>query len=251
MGAWSKIAAATAGCLCVLAAVGAARAAEIVVVSAGAVKEVMDVLVPQFAQASGHKVTISFQSTAAVVTKMKDGASADLVFCPAEAMDDIIKAGRIAGGRTDFIRSGTGVAVRAGASKPDISTPAAFKAALLAAKSLAYSKGPSGQYFASVLDRLGVAEQMKSKSILIDGGPVGAVVARGDAEIGVQQIAELLPVAGIAFVGPLPADLQKMIVYSAGISTNAKQAEAAKALVTFLSSAPAAAVMKAKGMEPG
>ena len=200
MRTWSTIvAAATAGCM--LTAASAASAADIVVVSAGAVKEVLDALIPQFERASGHKVTISFQSTAAVIAKMKDGASADLVFAPAEAVDEIIKAGKITGTRSDFIKSGTGVAVKAGAPKPDIGTPAAFKSTLLAAKSLAYSRGPSGQYFASVLERLGIAEQMKPKSVLIDGGPVGVIVAKGDAEIGVQQIAELLPVPGITYRG--------------------------------------------------
>ena len=150
------------------------------------------------------------------------------------------------------MRSGAGVAVRAGARKPDIATPDAFKNALLAAKTVGYSQGPSGVHFMTVLARLGIADQIKAKGVVPPlGQRVGTLIAKGEAEIGVQQITELLLIPGIDFVGPLPKELQANIVYATATPSNAKERQAAAALVKFLSSEPALPVIKKMGLEPG
>ena len=168
------------------------------------------------------------------------------------ALDELIKQDKVvAGSRVDLAQSSIGMAVRAGAPKPDISTVEAFKRTLLEAKSIAYSASASGYYLANELfPRLGIAEQIKDKVKRIESIRVGTVVARGDAEIGFQQISELLPIPGIDFVGPLPPELQRVTVFSAGIATNAREPEAAKALIKFLSSPSALAAIAKSGLEP-
>jgi molybdate transport system substrate-binding protein len=249
----SKITVCTAAaCLSAVIAGGAALAAEITVVStAGPMPEVMGALVPMFEHASGHKVTIKFQGAPQTLTQLKDGASIDLVIAGDDVIGDLVKNGNAAGGSSKIMLSRVGVAVRAGAPKPDIGSADAFKAALTAAKSVAYSQGASGQHFATVVARLGLVDTLKPKTIIVQGKPVGAAVAAGEAEIGVQQVAELLPVPGIDFIGPLPGDLQKIIVYAAAVPAKAKEPEAAAALIKFLSSDAAIAVIKQKGMTPG
>jgi molybdate transport system substrate-binding protein len=254
MSTGSKITAwATAGCLCVLVAGSAAIAGEISVVStAGPMPEVMGALVPMFEKASGHKVTIKFQGAPQTISQLKEGAGIDLLIADEDVIGDLVKDGRIAaGGNSRVMLSRVGVAVRAGAPKPNIGSADALKAALIAAKSVAYSQGASGQHFVTVIQRLGLADTLKPKTIIVQGKPVGAAVAAGEAEIGVQQVAELMPVPGIDLVGPLPGDLQKIIVYAAGVPAKAKDPEAAKALVKFLSSEAAVSVIKQKGMDPG
>jgi molybdate transport system substrate-binding protein len=157
-----------------------------------------------------------------------------------------------AGSRVDLARSAIGIAVRQGAPKPDIGSAAALRQALLSARAISYSKtGISGVYFPTVLERLGIAAQVASKVLIPPTGvPVGEVVANGDAEIGVQQISELLPVPGIEIVGPLPPELQKLTVFSAGLFTGASEPQVAKALVALLTSAAARPVYHRKGMEP-
>jgi molybdate transport system substrate-binding protein len=248
MKAWSKIATlAAAGC--VLAAV-TVQAAEITVVSSGGpLPEVMGTLVPMFEKASGHKVKISFKGQPAIAADIKQGG-VDLVVTNTEVVDELAKGGDIvANGKTLLMISKVGVAVRAGAAMPDISTADKLKAALLAAKTVGYSQGASGQHFLAVIDKLGITDAVKAKAVIAQGQPVGAVIAKGDAEIGVQQVAELLPVSGIDFVGEMPGDLQKQIPYSAGIPANAKDPETARALVAFLRSASALAVLGRKGMD--
>jgi molybdate transport system substrate-binding protein len=215
------------------------------------VKTLLLELMPQFERTGATAPTITWGSAASLVKELAGGARCDLAILTAEAIDDLIKQGIVAGSRVDLARSGIGIAVRKGASKPDIGTPDALKAALLAAKSVAHSKtGMSGIYFPSVLARLGIADEMRSKIVLPDPGtPVGDVIARGDAELGVQQISELLPVAGIEIVGPLPAALQKITTFSGGILTKALEPDAAKALVTFVV-AQAGPLLKPKGLEP-
>jgi molybdate transport system substrate-binding protein len=246
-----KIAGLTA-CLGTLLIGGATSAAEINVIASTAMREVLEELIPLFERASGHKVTVSFQSGAVLPAKIKEGAQADLVVTTPETIDDLVKAAKVlANSRVDFVRSGAGVAVRAGAPKPEIGTPDAFRTALLAAKSVGYSQGPSGVHFLAVLARLGIADQVKAKGVVPPlGQRVGALVARGEAEIGVQQITELLQIPGIEFVGPLPKELQANIVYSTATPTTAKQRDAAAALVKFLSSAPALPIIKKVGLEP-
>jgi molybdate transport system substrate-binding protein len=250
---WSKIAAvAAAGCLSAMAAGTAASAAEIVVTSSTAMREAVEELAAMFERASGNKVTMTFQSGVETSAKIEQGAVADLVVTTPEAIDELVKEGKVvAGSRVNFVQSGVGVAVRTGAPKPDISTPAAFKNAMLAAKSIGISKGPSGVYLMSIMARLGIADQVKAKAVTPElGQRVGNLIARGEAEIGVQQITELLPIAGIDFLGPLPNELQTKIGYATARPITAKQPEAAAALVKFLSSGSALPVMKKMGLEP-
>jgi len=184
------------------------------------------------------------------------GEPMDVLVFPAPGLDDLVKHGTIvADSKVVLARSGMGVAVRAGAPKPDISTPEAFKRALLAAKSIVYTDpalgSPSGVHFAKVLERLGIAEEMNAKSKLHDGTSFNAeLVAKGEIEIAIQQITEILPVRGAELVGPLPGDLQLTTVFATGIGTAAKEQAAAKEFIQFLVSPAAAVVIKAKGMEP-
>jgi molybdate transport system substrate-binding protein len=237
-------------CLSALFA-GAAAAAEITVLSTpGPMPDVMGTLVPMFERASGHKVHISFKSGPDIAAQLKAGTPADLVIGGDEIFDDLIKDGLVGKDLAPLMISKVGVAVKAGAPKPDVSTPDKFKAALLAAKTVGYSRGASGQHFLTVIQRLGIADAVKAKAVIAQGEPVGAVIAKGQAEIGVQQVAELLPVPGIDFLGPLPGDLQKKIPYAAAITTKAKDAATAKALIAFLHSEAALDVLKKKGMDP-
>ena len=215
-------------------------------------KTVMLDLAPAFERTSGTKLTITWGSAAGLVKELEAGAAADLVILTAEAIDDLIKRGKVvAGSRVDLARSGIGIAVRKGANKPDIGSPDALKQTLLAARSVAHSKtGMSGIYFPTVLARLGITDAMQSKIVMPEPGtPVGDVVAKGGAEIGVQQISELLPVAGVDVVGPLPTSLQKITTFSAGIPSAAKEPDAAKALVTFVAK-EARPLLGPKGLEP-
>jgi|EndMetStandDraft_8_1072994.scaffolds.fasta_scaffold115439_2 molybdate transport system substrate-binding protein len=248
---WSKTAA-VAGCLGVVLAASTLNAAEVNVIASTAMREVLEELVPMFERASGHKVAVSFQSGAVLPVKIKEGAQADLVVTTPETIDDLVKAGKVvADTRADFVRSGAGVAVRSGAPKPDISTPEALKAALLSAKSVGYSQGPSGVHFMATMARLGIADQIKAKGVVPPlGQRVGALIAKGDAEIGVQQVTELLLIPGIDFVGPLPKELQANIIYATATPSTAKEKEAAAALVKFISSEPALPVIRKLGLEP-
>lgn len=249
---WSK-SVAVAGSLGAMLVGSAVSAAEIAVVASTAMREVMEELVPMFERASGHKVAISFLSGAVLPVKMKEGVQADVVVTTPATIDDLVAAGKVvANTRVDFVRSGAGVAVRAGAPKPDVSTPAAFKDALLAAKSVGYSQGPSGVHFMSVLTKLGIAEPIKAKGVVPPlGSRVGVLIAKGEAEIGVQQITELLQIPGIDFVGPLPQELQANIIYATATPTSVREKAAAAELVKFLSSEPALPVIKKVGLEPG
>lgn len=217
------------------------------------VKAVVLDLIPDFQRAAGTQLDIAWASTNMLMDEIRAGTSGDLAILTDQAIDELIRQGKVvAGSRVDLARSAIGIGVRKGAAKPDIGSPEAVKQALLAARSISYSKtGISGVYFPTVLARLGIAEAVKSKIVIPPAGvPVGEVVARGDADIGVQQISELLPVPGIEIVGPLPAGLQKMTVFSAGIFVGAKEPQIAKALVTMLTSAAAKPLYVRKGMEP-
>jgi molybdate transport system substrate-binding protein len=215
-------------------------------------KSVMVELAPEFERSTGGKVVITWGSAKALLEELEAGAGGDLAILTAEAIDGLIAGGKVvAGSRVDLARSGIGIAVRKGAGKPDIASPEALKRALLAARSIAHSKaGMSGIYFPTVLARLGIAEETKGKIVMPDPGtPVGELVARGDAEIGVQQISELLPVAGIEIVGPLPPSLQKVTTFTAGVLAAAKEPEAAAALLQFLA-ARSPALLASKGLDP-
>ena len=251
MKAWRKLAPlAAAACLSVLIAGAAETAGEITVVaSGGPLPDVMGTLAPMFEKANGHKVNLSTKAGQAIVDDVKQGV-ADVVITNTEVVDELAKSGEVtAGGATLLMISKIGVAVKAGAPKPDIRTADTLKAALLRAKTVGYSQGTSGQHFLTVIQKLGIADAIKAKAVVVQGRPVGAAIASGEAEIGVQQIAELRPVAGVDVIGELPSDLQKRIPYSAGISAKAKDAATARALVSFLRSEPAKAVLKQKGMD--
>ena len=230
-----------------------ARSDEIKVMASGAVKETYLELVPQFEKASGHRVVTIWPGTADMMKRLKGGESVDLVIIGTNSLDELIKLGKIEpGGRVDFARSGVGVAVRAGARKPDISSGDAVKLALLSASSIGYSSGPSGVYLDSLFQRMGITDQLKSKlKRPPSGASVGEMVARGEVEIGFQQVSELIHVSGIDFLGPLPPDIQQITIFSSGIHTSATKPDAAKALAKFLTSPSAAMVIKKNGMEPG
>jgi molybdate transport system substrate-binding protein len=249
MNAWSRVVAVTiAGSLSALVSGTAASAGEITVVaSAGPLPDVMGTLVPMFEKATGNKVKISFKGGPAIAADIKQGA-VDLVVTNTEVVDKLAAAGDVAG-ETLLMISKVGVAVKTGAPKPDISTPDKLKAALLAAKTVGYSQGASGQHFLTVVEKLGIADAVKGKAVIAQGRPVGAAIASGEAEIGVQQVAELRPVAGTEVIGEMPADLQKQIPYSAAIVAKGKDAQTARALVSFLRSEAALEVLKRKGMD--
>jgi molybdate transport system substrate-binding protein len=241
---------ATTVCLGALVAAGGAMAREITVVStAGPMPVVMGALIPIFERASGNRVVMKFEDVPQIYYELREGASIDLVIADEDVIGDLVKRGDIAD-NFKIMLSRVDIAVRAGAPKPDIGTADALKAALIAAKSVAYSQDASGRHFVSMISRLKLANTLPPKSIIVEDKPVAAAVAAGEAEIGVQQIAELLSVPGIDIVGPLPSDMQKIIVYVAGVPTEAPDSEAVKALLRFLTSAAAVSVLKQKGMDP-
>jgi molybdate transport system substrate-binding protein len=221
----------------------------IAVMASAAFKEAYLELVPEFERASGHSVSSLWVPSVQMMARLKGGEQVDLVILSAAALDELIQAGIIAE-RVDLARSGVGVAVKAGAPKPDISSGEAVKHAVLAAKSIAYSTGPSGIYLANLFQRMGIADQIRSKLRQVQGEPAGAVAARGDAEIAFQQVSELLPVPGLELVGPLPPDIQQITVFSAGLHARARSPDAARALIKFLTAPAAAPVIRRKGMEP-
>ena len=231
---------------------GMAGAAEISVLSTQAPQEAYLELVAQFEKATGHKVRTDFTGTVNVQKRLAAGESFDLIIMAAPAIDEQIKLGRaLAGSRVDFAKSGTGVAVRKGAPRPDIGSVEALRRTLLSARSIGYSTGPSGVYMLGVFERLGVADQVKGKLKQTPSGVfVGTLIASGEVEIGFQQISELVHFPGIDYVGPLPGDLQRMTVFSAGVHSGAKQADAARDLVKFLTAPGAAAVIRKHGLEP-
>jgi molybdate transport system substrate-binding protein len=237
-----------------------ADAAEVTVISAVAVKSALDDLAANFEPSTGNKVTISYAVAGEVIKRVQAGENADVTILPKPRMNELVQQGKVLAGSTvNFASAAVGVAVRAGASKPDISSPDALKRSLLAARSISFADpakgGVSGIHFARVLERLGIAEEMKPKTKLATGlgAPPWDLAARGEVEIAVAMVPELLQVSGLDFVGPLPPDLQSKtdFVYVAGILVTAKQPSAGKALIQFISSPAAAAVVKSKGLEPG
>jgi molybdate transport system substrate-binding protein len=187
-----------------------------------------------------------------IPSRLDRGEAVDVVIVADDALNQLIRSGRVlADSRVELARSGIGMAVRAGAPRPDISSVDALTRTLLQAKSIAYSASVSGRYLTTELfQRLGIADQVLPKSRRIDRERVGAVVARGEAEVGFQQISELLPEPGIDYVGPLPTEVQRVTVFSAGVSASSKSADAARALIRFLVSSEAAGIVKASGLEP-
>jgi molybdate transport system substrate-binding protein len=207
--------------------------------------------VPTFERASGHKITTRWIPGVDLLKRVKEGESSDLVFMQAKDIDELIQCGRIAAdSRVELATSGVGVAVRAGAPRPDISSADALKRALLAAKAVAFSTGPSGVYMLQLFERLGIAAEMKAKSRQIKGEPSGAAAARGEADIAFQQVSELLPVPGIDFLGPLPAEIQRVTTFCAGMQKTAREPAAAREWINFIKSPAAASAIRKSGMEP-
>jgi len=236
---------------------GSAGGAEIrVMISDGFATAYLE-LIPEFERATGHTLVTArgaSMGTApnSIPSRLQLGEPVDVVIMVGDALEGLVKQGKIAGRtRVDLARSRIGVAVSAGSPKPDIASVDAFTRAMLEAKSLAYSSSASGIYLSTELfPRLGIADQVRRKSKVIGSEPVAAAVARGDAEIGLQQISELLPIPGIDFVGPLPLEIQKITVFSAGIASETKEPEAARALIKFLASPAAAPIIAKSALEP-
>jgi len=243
---------ATAGAL--MATFHTSAAADVKVLTAGAFKQIVLAVMPQFERESGHKVVVDNDTVGALVKRIEGGEAFDVAVVTPGALDELAKKGKIvAASKTVLARVGVGVMVKAGAPAPEIGTVEAFKHALLNAKSVAYidpaSGGSSGIYVANLLQKLGIADEVKPKAKLKQGGYVADLVKSGEAEIGIHQISEIVPVKEVTLVGPLPAEIQNYTTYAAAIGASAKDSEAAKALIKALSGPDAAAVLKDKGME--
>lgn len=236
--------------LVILAQSFVAGAAEVKVLSAGAMRGVMNELGPRFEQATGHKLVIQFGEVGALKRQIDTGEAFDVAMLTAPLMDDLVKEGKIASGtRTDIARSGLGVIARAGAPKPDISSVDAFKRAMLDAKSFAYAKeGATANHVALLFERLGIAEHMQPK--LMPVALASESVAKGEAELGLVIMSAFGSVPGIELIGPLPSELQNYVRFAAGASAAAKEPAGSKALIDFLKAPTAIPVLKAKGMEP-
>jgi len=240
-----------------LLTVAAARAAEVKVVTSGAFTAAYLKLVPEYERTTHHKLVTEFGPSMgtthnAIPLRLERGEAIDVVIMAAPALDNLIKQGKVqAGSRVDLVQSLMGMAVKAGAPKPDIGSVDALKRTLLAAKSIAYSDSASGVYLSTELfPKLGIADQIRGKSRKIEADPVGEAVARGEIEIGFQQISELRPVKGIDIVGPLPPGAQRVTIFAAGIPATSKHPAEAKALIQWLASPAAYSAIKESGLDP-
>ena len=245
------------GCLAsaVLTTSLAVSAADIKVLTAGAFKPVVTEVVAAFEKQSGHKVTVENDTAGALLKRISGGEAFDLVVLTPGALDELTKAGKIAAGSTARLaRVAIGVAVKRGAPLPDISTVAAFQSTLLAARAVAYidpaAGGSSGIYLSNLFEKMGIADRIKPKAVLVPGGLVALRVVNDQADIAIHQISEILAVPGAVLVGPIPAEIQSYTVYAGGLSASAKEVDAARALLTALKSDSAREIMKAKGLEP-
>lgn len=228
-----------------------AGSTQVEVWSTVALKEAFRVLMPQFEQASGHRADVKWVPTVDLMKRLKAGDRTDLVIGTRKNIDELVGAGVIdASSLVPLVRSFVAMAVRAGARKPDISSARALERALVEATSIAYSLGPSGVHMAALIERFGLRDALAPKTKITKGQPVGAVVARGEAELGFQQLSELMPVAGIDIVGPLPADAQEISVFTAGVHAHAQDADAAMALARFVTAPVAHATLRSAGLEP-
>jgi molybdate transport system substrate-binding protein len=250
------VAAALLFCSIATTTAAVAEPAEIKVLTSVALTSALDELAPQYERATGNKLTIGYGLISDIRKRIIAGETADVVILSRPAMEDLQKQDKIAPGSiANVVATPVAVAVRAGAPKPDISSADALKRALLAAKSIVYADpakgGASGVHFAHVVDQLGIAEQLKSRTILVPGAQAADVVAKGEAEIGIGQASEIVPVSGAQLVGPLPGELGSVTEFTAGIGAGSKASEAAKSLILFLTGPAAAPVFKSKGLQPG
>jgi molybdate transport system substrate-binding protein len=233
----------------------AAHAADVKVMTSVALKSALEELAPIFEKATGHKLTISFDLAAAQKKRILDGETADVIMLTRAMMEDLQKQNKLAGALVNVAGTPVAIAAKAGAPKPDIATVDALKKTLLAARSIVYADpgkgGLSGVVFARALERLGIVEQMKAKTILVPGAQAADLVAKGEAELGVGQASEIVPVTGVQLVGPLPGELASMTRFTAAVGAASKSADAAKAFIEFLTGPQAAPLLRAKGFEPG
>jgi molybdate transport system substrate-binding protein len=257
MTSFVRFRAAALGLVAAVALATAANAAEVHVMISGGLTAAVKALVPEYERTTGNKVVLAFgpsmgTTTNAIPVRLARGEPADVLIMVGYALGDLIKAAKVKeGSRVDLVNSPIGIAVKTGSPHPDIATSDAVKRALLAAKSVAYSDSASGVYVSTeMFDKLGIKEQMKDKARMIPATPVGEIVAKGEAELGLQQISELKPVQGIDIVGPLPADIQKITVFSAGIASVSKEPEAGQALINFLASPTARQTIIDSGLDP-
>jgi molybdate transport system substrate-binding protein len=231
---------------------GEARAETLKVLTAGAFKQVLLAVIPQF-QASGRELKWETGTVGNIVSRMEAGESFDLVIASPAALATLGKSGKLEGG-IDLAKVGVGMAVREGAAKPDIGSVDGFKRALLAAKSVAYvdpaAGGSSGIYVSGLLDKLGIGAEVRQKAVLVRGGAAADRIVNGEAEIALQQISEILPVKGAVLVGPLPSEIQNYTVYSAAITAGTREKPSAQALIDLVRSSAGAAAIKSAGMEP-
>jgi molybdate transport system substrate-binding protein len=229
------------------------QAAEIKVIAGGSMTASMNALAAPFEKASGHKLSIHFDSTPNIIARVNSGTPFDVVVVPVDVFKDAAAKARFAPGPTvDIARVGYGVIVRTGAPKPDISTPDAFKTALLAAPSIAFlPASAAGAYVTKVFERLGISEEMKAKT-KVQAAPaqIAPAVAKGEAELGVF-LTNVLVAPGVELVGPVPGDLQQELVFTSAVAADTKEADAAKALIDYLKTQEATAIIKATGMTPG
>jgi len=225
---------------------------EIKVLSTHAVMEVLSGLGSPFERMSGYKLSVTYEPANVIKHHIERGTTFDVAIVTRPVIDELVRRGAIlSDSRSDIGRSGIGIAVRKGAPRPNIGTIEGFKHAVLAAASVVRSKdGTSGLYFETLLERLGIAKEVRGKIKLGGSGRIAELVAKGEAEMAIQQIPELLPVAGVDFVGPLPIELQLYTTFSAGIGSACKELEAAKAFVNSLTEPSARPVFQAKGLEP-
>jgi molybdate transport system substrate-binding protein len=250
--------AAAVGCTLLLAAgivTPAAHAAELKVMSTVALTPTLEELAPKYESSSGNKLAIVYSTIAELKKRIEAGETADVMILSRPALEDLQTKGQVSQGSIANVGSSyVAVGIRAGAPKPDISTAEKLKEALLATKSISYADpakgGASGVYFAKVIDRLGITDQMKSKTVLVPGAQAGELVARGEVEMGVAQASEIAVVPGAQVVGPLPGDLNSAIVFAVGIGSTSKDPAAAKSLIELLTGPTGAAVLKSKGMDP-
>ena len=237
-----------------LAMLGEARAVELRVLTAGAMKSVVLDMVPEFERRTGHKVLVANDTAGALKDRIGGGEAVDVAIITSRIVDELIAEGKLAqGSRINLAKVGIGVAVKAGAPLPDIATVESLKHALVAAKAVAYidpkSGGSSGIYFDGLLERLGIAGDVRPKARLKAGGNVAELVASGEADLAVHQISEIVPVRGVTLVGPLPQEVQNYTMYSAGLGAAALDTTAARALIETLAGPSALPVLKSRGME--
>jgi molybdate transport system substrate-binding protein len=231
-----------------------ARAADVKVLTSVALKPALDELASEFEKATHNKVTIGYDLAAVQKKRILAGESADVIMLTRGMIEDLQKQGKLEGGPVDVAGTPVALVARAGAPKPDISTAAALKKTLLAARSVVYADpakgGLSGVAFAHALERLGIVEQMKPKTILVPGAQAADVVAKGEAELGVGQASEIVPVAGVQLVGPLPGELASMTLFTAAVGQGSKAPDAARAFIKFITGTHAAPRFEAVGFQP-